>query len=482
MIASTVLSIIFIPVLYVAIRTIAPGRGRRAADDEEGGDATLHDAPAGSGHGAAGPATAAGLGLLLAFVAPAQAGAQTPAAIEAVGFEDAVARAVEKNPTVAIASANILRAQGLMEQVRSSYLPRVTANVTNSTLDKEIAFDTGVVQPRNQTTFGLSLSAPLLAAARWAATSQAKDRVEVARLASADARKQVAVTAAAAYLGVIAQKRLLETAERSLETARSQADYNRKRREGGVGSRLNELRAALAVSMDETLVERSRLNVRRSQEALGVVLGSAGPVDVRDEPAFDVSSADILGDLASGEGLSLRSDLRLASAEQRAAQNVLDGSSKDWWPTLSMSFDPQAVSPSGLFQEKRSWRLTFQVSQTIYNGGERAGAQLERRANAQAADAALARLRIQASAEVRESREAVATCERSLASAKRAAEQADEVLKITIAAFDAGATTNIEVIEAQRSARDMGTALAQAEDALRQARFDLLVALGRFPR
>jgi len=55
-------------------------------------------------------------------------------------------------------------------------------------------------------------------------------------------------------------------------------------------------------------------------------------------------------------------------------------------------------------------------------------------------------------------------------------------LKITITAFDAGASTNIEVIEAQRAARDVGTALAQAEDALRQAQFDLLVALGRFPK
>ena len=42
---------------------------------------------------------------------------------------------------------------------------------------------------------------------------------------------------------------------------------------------------------------------------------------------------------------------------------------------------------------------------------------------------------------------------------------ANEVLKITIIAFDAGATTNIEVIDAQRSARDQELVVAQAEDA-----------------
>jgi outer membrane protein TolC len=72
--------------------------------------------------------------------------------------------------------------------------------------------------------------------------------------------------------------------------------------------------------------------------------------------------------------------------------------------------------------------------------------------------------------------------ERALVSARRAADQANEVLKITITAFDAGASTNIEVIDAQRSARDLEAAVVAIEDGVRQARLDLLVALGRFPR
>jgi outer membrane protein TolC len=83
---------------------------------------------------------------------------------------------------------------------------------------------------------------------------------------------------------------------------------------------------------------------------------------------------------------------------------------------------------------------------------------------------------------VRTARAAVAARERALASARRASETANEVLKITIIAFDAGSTTNIEVIDAQRSARDQESFVAVAEDAVRQARLDLLVALGRFPK
>jgi hypothetical protein len=38
------------------------------------------------------------------------------------------------------------------------------------------------------------------------------------------------------------------------------------------------------------------------------------------------------------------------------------------------------------------------------------------------------------------------------------------------------------LVDAQRRTRDADTAAAQAEDRVRQARLDLLVALGRFPR
>jgi len=468
MVASTFLSIIFIPVLYVVIRTLAPGRGRRSHDEDQ------ETTPTTGGHG---PSTA-GVALLIILSLVTQAGAQTLAEtpVETVTFEQAVARAIEKNPTVQIAASNILRAQGLMQQIRSGSLPRLSGSINNTTLDQAFGFDGNVVQPRNQWTFGLSASVPLLAAAQWAAKAQAQDRVEVARLWAADTRRQVAASAAAAYLAVIAQKRLVAVAERSVDTARAQFDYNRKRREGGLGSRLNELRSGQVVSSGETLVETSRLGLRRAQEALGILLAENGPIDVASEPSFDTAPQDI-----TDGWMTARTDLALLISEQRAAQNVLKGSSKDWWPTLKMTFDPQYVTPAGLFQPSKTWRLGFELSQTIYNGGERKGVQQVRQADAQATDFALAQRQIQARAEIRNARSAVDAYSRALLSARLAAEQANEVLKITITAFDAGASTNIEVIEAQRTAHDVETSLAQAEDSLRQAQFELLVALGRFP-
>jgi len=69
---------------------------------------------------------------------------------------------------------------------------------------------------------------------------------------------------------------------------------------------------------------------------------------------------------------------------------------------------------------------------------------------------------------------------RVLAHARAAAAQAVEVLTIATGAFELGATTNLEVIDAQRQARDAEAVAVIAEDGLRRARLDLLVALGRF--
>jgi len=411
-----------------------------------------------------------------AVLACAPLGAQTPAT-ESLTFDAAVARALERNPSVAIAATNILRSEAILQQARAVTRPRLTATVTNTTLDSGRSFGDETVQPRNQSLFGVSASAPVLAGASWAARAQAEDQIGIARLSVADTRRQIAVAAAQAYLSVIAQKRQVEVSQRALETAQAQLDYNHARVLGGVGTRLNELRSAQEVATDRARVETLRLTVRRAQEALGVLLAADGPIDTAGEPAFELPPAS-----PDTGWLTARPDLQLFSAQRDAARRVVTDSRKDWWPTGTVSFDPQYLAPGGLFQPAGSWRLTLSLSQPIFDGGQRQGLRRQRDVALDAAALVVTQGQIQARAEERLARESVAILERALVSAREAAARAEDVLRITIVAFEAGASTNIEVIDAQRSARDIETAVAQGEDAVRQARLDLLVALGRFPR
>lgn len=398
-------------------------------------------------------------------------------AMERVTLEEAVARALKNNPTIAAAAQAVLRAEGLLQQARAATLPNASAVFVNSVVDTARGFNGVVIQPRDQATLSANLSMPVLAPARWAATSQARDQIEIAGLSTADVRRQIGVATAQTYLAIITQRRQIELSLRALETARAHLDYSTRRLESGAGTRLNQLRAAQEVSTDEARVENARLAVVRAQEALGVLMAANGPVDAAAEPAFDIPAT-----IDEAAWMGLRTDLRLQTATQRAFERVFRDSSKDYFPTGIASFDPQSVNPAGAFAPSRTWRFTVTFSQPIFDGGQRRGLHRFREAAARASELALAATQIQAHSEVRLAQEVVRSTERALVSLQLSAQQANDVLNITNVAFEAGATTNLEVIDAQRSARDAEASAEIAADAVRRARLDLLTALGRFPQ
>ncbi len=474
MLASTLLSVIFIPVLYVTIRTLAPGKGSRSHMEKISvffiGIMLVGAATAFAGQDR--QVAQVGRVAQVAQIARGSRGSEG-SLIPKVEFNEAVERAVAKNPTVAQAATAIARAESLLQLSRAATLPTAGVSFANTTLDKARGFNGGITQPQNQTTFSGNISVPVLQASRWAAVNQAKDQIEVANASAADVRRQIAVAAAQAYLSVIAQRRQSEAADRALANANAHLDYARKRLESGAGTRLNELRARQEVTTDTARVDTARLALSRAQEALGTLLVADGPVDAGAEPAFETPPALTIAG---------RTDILLQQAGVKAAERVVADSRRDWLPTGTLSFDPSYVTPSGLFQPSKTWRLSFSFVQPLYEGGQRKAALAQRQAALSSAKFSLAAVENQVNADVRLAQVSVDSFVKIAESSRLAADQAAEVLKITNAAFELGATTNLEVIDAQRSARDAEAAAVVADDAVRQAKLLLLVALGRFPK
>lgn len=407
--------------------------------------------------------------------------AQPPVVVERVTFQQAIDRAIANNPSAAVAAAGILRAEGLLAQARSSTLLQLTGNVTTTTLNKGVEFQDATVVPRSQITASLTIDQPLVAAAAWARRAQAKDNVQIAELGAVETRRQIALATADAYLSILAQLRVLEGNNRARDTAKAHFDLATELEQQGTGSRLNALRAQQQLSTFERQLESASLAVYRAREALGVLLVANGPVDAVDEPSFALPpDAAALGTTIPVL-LQSRPDLRLFSSQRLAAQRVLGDSSKDRWPSIDAIFLPQTVRPAQFFTEANSWRFLLQANIPVFDGGQRSSLKTQRRATLDLAQANLTGAITQASSQVRAAREAIASGERSLTSAQAAADQAQQVVNIVNVSFRAGAATNIEVIDAERSARDADTAAAAAEDTLRRARLDLLLALGRFP-
>ena len=415
---------------------------------------------------------------VLARVSPAVAQADSAQpAMERLTFEEAVKRATDRHPTVGQAAQAILRAQALLDQARSVFRPLLYGAMGTTILDDARGFDGNVTQPRTQTAFNATLSYPLLAAARWAAKNQAADQVGIARVSAEESRRQVATTAAHSYLAVIAAQRQREISVRNRDTAKALADYSRARLEAGQGSKLNHLRSSQELATAEGLLQVAELAVRQAQEALGVALFADGPVDANGEPAMPVATPPS-DDTA---WLIRRPDVRLLTAQMQAADRVVADNWKSWLPTATASFTPQYVTPAGFFEPAKTWRALFQLQFPIYDGTLGATKRI-RVADLDSAKLRLDAVKVQARSDLRIAQEAVARNERIVASSRQAADDAGEALRISEIAYKAGATTNIEVVQAQQTARNAAIVSALAEDRLRQARLDLLVALGQFPQ
>ena len=439
------------------------------------------------------------LGLLVILVAPpfmAAVIAQVPVPAERVTFDEAVQRAIRNNPSVAIATAGILRAQALLIEARSATRLQLSGNVTTTTLNRGVEFDGQTVTPQSQLAATLDVRYPLYAPARWAQRAQADMARHVAEVDADDVRRQTALATADVYLSIIARRRVVEGNIRARESAKAHYDLAHQLQEGGTGSRLNELRAQQELTLTEGIVEAAQLAVYRAQEALGVLLVADGPVDATDEPIFPTPSDGVAAAAAApgaasdiarqtpadpAQPLLARTDLKLFAAEQQFAERVLRDSSKDRLPFLEAVFQPSSTYPGQLFFPQNTWRFLLQMNVPLYDSGQRQGLKMERQASLDVSRANLTRALTAARSEVRSAREAISSAERALASARAGADQAQQVVNIVNISFRAGAATNIEVIDAERRARDADTAVAIAEDALRRGRLELLTALGRFP-
>jgi outer membrane protein TolC len=169
-------------------------------------------------------------------------------------------------------------------------------------------------------------------------------------------------------------------------------------------------------------------------------------------------------------------ETRVAGAE-RAARDIW----AYYMPYLAAVGQPFIQQPPTLLQPAFGWQAQLVLTLPIYDGGHRSGLARERDALAAQARANLEGTLRQAQSEVRLAFEAMLRSDQGLAAAREAARLAKRALELADLAYQAGATGNLEVIDASRRARDTDIAAAQAEDFARQARLDLLVASGRFP-
>lgn len=416
---------------------------------------------------------------VLAAPPPApSAGLAGAAALERATLDAAIQRALRRNPSAQAAALEINRADALVREARAASLPTLSGNGTYTRLDHERMLGTRLVAAQNQLNANLTLSVPLIAPGKWVQWSHAKDDASVLRLSADEVRRQLAISVARTFLTVVSQHRVVEVNQRALDTARAHEKYAAERLAGGVGKRIDAVRASQQVATTLASLERAHVALARSMEALGVLLGEERPIDAAFDPELGASPEPA----EAAAGSAGRLDVDLARARRLAAERKFRDSWTDFMPQLTGQFTPFYQTPATLTMPTTGWQAMLLLTVPLYDGGWRYGARDERRTLRDQAELQVQSLLRQARSEVRIAFEAQRGAESALTAARGAAELADKARQMAVLAYEAGALTNLEVIDAERQARDADTDVAVAEDALRQARLDLLIASGRFPQ
>lgn len=397
-----------------------------------------------------------------------------------VGFREASRRAIEAYPQMRLALLALERAEAALQTARAPAWPRLIANGVYQRLDDDRKLAERVFQPRDQLSANLTLSVPLVAPTAWAQWNRAGHAVDVQRATTLEVRRAVALGAARAYLAVVAQKRIVAAAARSLASAGAHRAFARSRFEGGVGNRLDWVRAEQEFAQAERDAQLSMASLVSARESLGIMLNADGPIDADEQ---DVS--DLQRDIETWRRVrfdeSRRADLVAAARRVEAQRSSKRDNYTDFLPTLTGQFVPFYQTPPSVVTPETGWTAQLIASWPLFDGGARYGATKERAVALREAEIQYEASKRQARSEERVAQETIARADAALAAAQRVATHAREALDLAATAYRVGTATNIELVDAERRARDAEANVAITEDTARRARLDALAAAGLFP-
>jgi outer membrane protein TolC len=393
-------------------------------------------------------------------------------------FSQAIEAGLAYNLRSTTAKLEVHRAQGIRREIMGQALPTLTATGIYSHIDHARELGGRQLQPQAQLNGNIILTLPVVAPRAWGNVVEARAQERLAQAQHAAARRDVAISVAYAYLDAIAQSQAFEVIQSSVALNRGHYQYAKTRFDGGVGNRLDMLRADQELSTSRVHCRAAQVAALTAQEVLGRLVGYNGAIEPVDEVFIPeaLSSTDVMATLEKR-----RADLRVLLDQMLFHARVHQDSWLDVLPSLLATGQIFGQNPPSPTVPHFGWQVQLMLSVPLYDGGARYGRMAQRHALEAEATLALDDGSRRARSEVRVALAAAHAAEQALVDAERARAQAALALQLATASYRKGLSQNLEVIDAERQARDSATQAVLAHNTLRRAQVDLVAAAGQFP-
>ena len=404
-----------------------------------------------------------------------------------LGIDDAVSTALQKNPEILAAIQQIRLTRGQMVQVRAALLPTLQVNPGYNVQSDTLAnpgFDFGLVNNNQSWNVAIQINQHI-----WSGWNN-QANCSAARLANDSAfyslrqtiDKVVADTKKLFY-DVIFNRALIRVREESVAVLQSQLQDQQSRFEAGTVPRFNVLQAEVALANAIPPVIQARNALRISQFALVKQLGldypsdpALVPIDVLGQLDYDPIKINLAKSVFTA--LTRNPSLKVQRQNILIGNEQLKAALSGFQPTLNATAGYQAFNvPTSSSLDDAVNGLFFGVtgSWNIFDGLATVGATQAARASLQQSMINYDNGARGIELDVQRAVSNLIEAQEVIDSQRANVVQATEALRLSRERLDAGAGTQLDVLNAQVS-------LLQAQTTELEGRFRYITALAEYNR
>jgi outer membrane protein TolC len=404
---------------------------------------------------------------MVGLVPPAMA--QVP--LERVTLAEALDRAVQLDPNYVTALGALDNAEWSRRAARLAFvLPSLSAQLDGTRYSRP-AFNTGTGALSSIAINARAFASyELLSLRKFTDLEATAAGAEAAQAGVAAQRFQTALATERDFYQVITDRELLRVAEERVQRGRQQLQVGRARVLSGAAVQSDSLTLVLELTQAEIARAQQTVALEVDRAELGRRIGAVGPVDA--DPGADVSIEPL--PLSLGEALSaaLEQGPQYRAARQVERQNnaLYKGSKSTYLPSVTVNAASQRFDSKFFPGALKISQLQVVVAIPIWNIGQRETAVLQARVNRDVARAIRVDLERAALRDVTQAYQGYTTANEILRLANTEVQAARENYRVQDLRYRSGATTILDIVEAQFR-------LAQAEGDVVQARFAGRLAL-----
>ncbi|MGH7538733.1 MAG: TolC family protein [Gemmatimonadales bacterium] len=408
--------------------------------------------------------------------------AAAPDSIPVVTLAEALERAASLDPDYVAAAGQVDNAEWARRAALAVFLvPAVTVSA-NRTQYNPPSFNLATFSP-SPTSYTVLLDARIdlfTGGQKLAGLAVSRAALEGARAGELQARLTTAMSTESDFYAVLAQRALLQVAEDQLGRAGQQFAVARARVVSGAVVQTDSLQLSLERTQAQVARLQLQATVRTAQLQLGRRIGLDGPADAVLLPG-DTGLAPALPftmEEAVARALAQGPSWRIARANERVAQAQLRSQRGAYLPHASLAFNAGAFDTTFYPKFAKRTTLSLTVTLPLWDHGQREIQVSQARVGRDVARAIRADLERSARRDVTSAYDAYTTSRATVELTREAVAVARENNRVQETRYRAGATTILDLLEAQNRLVGAEAALVVAVYDMRRARAGLEVILG----